>query len=753
MKRAIILILILLLFGCVSEKEIAPIKKETLLTSEEIDLDDDGSWDYATYTFAPVQLTESGLTVQRHLFVSIENSIIFSSFNKLTDYDAMIAANQFEEFVHEKELFTRKCENSVGLIGVTCGDINTCSKLCSVASTKCRKINEENNDVLGYSMLSFVKDNREIHNIIYEARAQFATLQNSTEAQMFKLADTLNKAMWHIASISANPLFTHPALGLCTHDGLGANRIKSILNTLGNYTKEPTRYHYTMVFTITTASKTATGLGSNTIVLRDSIPKLDVHEEAVKSPQVVYITSGATNMTFNWQYFNPYKKEKSLLLVEFSSSKPPSEFLSMLAVPHFVMKTLDITIMVPTIVLFDIIVSMIGNHQFALGIALSVTLILLLITYTILVIAYQVLRARAAGEKASAGIRRAIAKTRLRWKGDLMLAVVLLVVGFLASFYFAKPIGKKMDMFEAVEYILQLENYLSLIGVFCIFLGFSLLYLAAENKVKISFLEKEYGREIKHEHDLFTSNIAQLKLRLSELKKLADELAAEGIDVSKEYAIIESYPQKSIDALAEKMDAYSKRMVEHHLIEVESAFQSLSERRKMITENWQGWSEVISRAFEERGEVTAASLTTIPPSLRTWALRRYLKEHPGTGLVYEEETLRQKRIPPERIAAGIVANGLATGAVLMKGEKLLFAHIEGGSRSVAGVLSLKLLSYAKGVVKHLGMHSFTSFAIVGNNTVLALIKMHDYNSLLFIRKEKFKEAVEEWKNKLKLLEK
>jgi Na+/citrate or Na+/malate symporter len=67
------------------------------------------------------------------------------------------------------------------------------------------------------------------------------------------------------------------------------------------------------------------------------------------------------------------------------------------------------------------------------------------------------------------------------------------------------------------------------------------------------------------------------------------------------------------------------------------------------------------------------------------------------------------------------------------------------------VLSLKLRSYLHSLAKSLGQHAPASFATVGGKNVLVLMKTAELESMLIIPKDKFKEAVEEFKKKASML--
>jgi hypothetical protein len=751
-------LLLLLFSGCLIQKDVASAQKETLVSSEEVDIDGDGAWDYATYTFRPVKIEEENIQLQRHLFVSVNNDISFLSFNDLTDYNVSEAAKEFESFVVEREVKTKECSSSLGLVSAICVDPKTCAKLCASASSKCSDIARKHENVLGDSIKSFVKNNDEISNLIFKSRKDFLTFKSDPETKKIELANKLVRITAHVASINAALIASHPSIRLCERSNYGVNRFKNILDMLGTYSKTPASYSYLSVITIKVINNETKSWQYRTLTLHDSLIKSDINAEEISSPyldtqyKALSINATTSNISFVWDSINPYQNGELILVYGFSSKNKPATFLSALTTPVIAVKTLDLSILLPIMSIYEITQNISKNPAFALGFSLAITLIILSLIYNAAVISYHIISAITAGEKWRRGIYRAIMRTRLHWKSDLILAIILLAIGFGAIFYFATPLPP-MTLFETFDYLMHLTDYFSFLGSLAIFFGFFILYLAAENKVKIYFLEKEYGRKIKEEKDLFMANITQLKTKLAELKSTADMLAEEGINVSREYEIIDNYPPERIEELAKKIDPYSKQFVEHSLFEIEGALQRLLEKKHLITENWPKWRETISSMLNESDEVHTNALVAIPHSLRAWALTKYLKEHSAAGLVYEGETLRRKSLRPERVIKDMISKGLLEGAVLVKNGKVLLVEVKKGSSTVVGILTLKLINYTMSTVKNLGQHTFSTIAAVGERLVIVLIRHQLIDTLFFVEKEKFKDAIEEWNAKLKLIEK
>ena len=96
-----------------------------------------------------------------------------------------------------------------------------------------------------------------------------------------------------------------------------------------------------------------------------------------------------------------------------------------------------------------------------------------------------------------------------------------------------------------------------------------------------------------------------------------------------------------------------------------------------------------------------------------------------------------------------VVQKIILAGVIVKDNKVTFSRVEGASSTIAGALTIKMLGYLRSAVKNIGQHEYSSTAVIGDNVVLILLKHQTMEALLLIGKDKFKEAIEEWKAKLK----
>jgi hypothetical protein len=200
------------------------------------------------------------------------------------------------------------------------------------------------------------------------------------------------------------------------------------------------------------------------------------------------------------------------------------------------------------------------------------------------------------------------------------------------------------------------------------------------------------------------------------------------------------------------MTARSKALIEDYLARAENAVTSLKGRKKLADENWPRWKEGIGRMLDEQNEVYISSLVTIPASLRGWALGRFAKEAGVEGLSFERDVIKKRKVSPDQLVQEMLGKGLLKGAIVMKQDKVVLSEFSEGGSTVMTALGIKLFSYMRTLAKNLGQHQPQSFAAVGEKTVIVIMRNRMLDSVLFISKDKFKEAVEQWKAKMKIFE-
>ena len=754
MKPHAILVIVLGLFlfasfGCVTENTYAPTQKENVVSADFTDLDGDGTWDYAVYEFSEIR-ADNKLKIKRRLAVSATTSSEYATFNNLTDLELLETDGYLEDFHGSKKIAEDSCAGSIGLMSLTCVDVNTCVNLCGAGSVTCRKITADYRETLGGSMIYFVKDNSRIDSNLYEARNIVLDLRTATWVEKDLYLEKIRDIISAVASLNTNPLVFQPELSLCQHSDYGIESLVKAAEKIGEYDTEVTGYTYTM--TIDAEPMLQEGLANEMtgIEIKDTVPGDALTSTAFLSSYHA-ITTDAKGDDIEISWTSSEMSDVSYILsYRFSSDTPPEEFVTELTAPTVTLKTLDLSALGPTNALFLFLLDTTGNYYISIGAAIGITISLLLLLYSLIILVISLAGAKMADRKLAYGIKKAFGKTRIEWKIDGVVAVLLLIAGSYISIAFTPEPFSVITLITSFDYLLS--EPMAFIGTALVLLGVILAYKTLENLAKITLLERIYGVAVREERSRYISDIAALRKKMEVLKRMVKEYATQDFEVSEEYDILSSISAERLREFEKKMTSYTRASLDEYLEKVDAAIERLEDKKKMADENWLQWKESIAKILSEQNEVYASSLVSVPSSLRDWVLAKYVKESGEDGLMLEGSIIKRRTISPLILIKEMVSDGLLKGGVILKKGEVLAAWFEKGkSPTVATALLFKLRSYLHSLNKVIDLGGLTSFVSVGNDTVFVVMKSATYDSAIFINKEKFREAVETWKKKMKML--
>jgi hypothetical protein len=747
MRSLVLLILIfsLLSYGCISQKSYPSTTSEVISSSQTLDLDKDGTSDIIIYDFVPVK--NNNVTLTRQVVAVARTSAQYVNLKDVSSFELLETRAKLDAFDSNQKTVLEACAVSAGL-KQDCTALSACTVLCS-GSTKCKRSLDKYPEAIPASMIEFVDDRRAVDESLLNGRNRVLNLEVGSQSEKDVYLNNIIDTITGIALVYSNPLYTRGELGVCSASEIDLTDLVNAASQMGNYTTNVDDYVYLVTISAQSSEEQISG-----VELTDSIPATIISLDDISSEQKIETMQNGSDYVVSWKSAR-FTKDGAMLGYRFVSSDSPQDVVAGLSSPLLTVNTLDLGALAITEMFFNLAHVLSGNFFIALGAAVAFTIVIILILYNLLIIVFNVIKARGVGENASVGLRRSFSGTELRWKSDGILGIVLLAAGYYISVFVVDQPSVPLTLVGAVDYFtglaLSTAAAAGLAGVGAIFLGVILIYNAIENKLKITVLEQAYGIAIKEEKGLFELRVKRLKEMIKELQKLVEEQSAEEFDVSQEYDVLTSLSIQRIEELSKKMNARSKKVIEDDLNRVEGAIERLTERKRTANESWEKWSGIIENMLTEQDEVYLTSLITIPASLRTWALRRYVKEKGGEGMVFERDSIKRRRVTPEALLKKLISQKLILGAVVMKNEKVLVAKMLSGSATVPSVLSLKLRSYVHSLAKSLGQHEPVSFATVGSKNVLVLMKIAELESMLIIPKDKFKEAVDEFKKKAGML--
>lgn len=751
MRRIFLLLAILLLgFGCVDTRGPSAAVAERVTNTQAMDIDGDSIVDYAVYTFAPVTDSNSSMVLQRQVMVATGTSGTYTSLNpNLTDVDLLVADQSLEQFSQSVTQARTACGRQIGITNVVCADVSTCNRLCAAASSKCRKISESFDEALGGSMITYVQDTTEISSLLLDMRRLVLLQRTGSDENRAEYIGKSREIIAKIADVNTNPLYANPDLSLCTQSEFGTPFLLEAVTKVGNYTTESTGYEYTVLISAKPAN--ATGLGAELmgVTLRDGIANTVARADEISSNQQIKTSEDALNTKIEWS------SQKSsdagyILAYGFSSQKAPEELLQSLKTPEITVKTINLALLAPIGFLFDLFYGLLSNYYLALGISMALAFAVLLILYNLIVVVFSILTERAGGMNLTTAIRRAFGSTDITWKTDIVIAALALLVGGYVSMAIAEQPSVVPEITKSLEYLLQTGA--GMVGTALTIIGVLMLYFAAENVIKIAILERSYGMVIRQEKDLFLAKVATLKDKLKELETLIEKYREEDFDVGKEYDILTSISVEKIDSFAKNMTPRSKAAVDEELMHVDGAISGLQERKKVAESNWPKWKENIAKVLEAQNEIYASSLVAVPASLRQWALTRYMKENAAPSMVLEHDSIKKKRLTADQLVEEMINLELIKGGMVIRNDKIVAAGFSDGGETMKSALVLKLRNYLRSLAKNIGQAEPNSFAALGGKYIIAYMRGRGYESVVFMGKDKFKDALEQWKAKMKLLE-
>ena len=446
MRRLLVLLIVvsLLGFGCLDQKGYPGMKSEQITNSQSVDLDGDGSPDYMIYDFTPITVQDSNMILTRQVTVAVQTTAEYTDVNpNMTDVDLLMADQSLDEFSKTSVQSDSECSNNIGLVDVVCSDVTTCSRLCSSASIKCKKVADTNQDLLAGSMISYVQDNNAIRNLLPDARQVDLNLRGAPLADQNAYLVMLRNIVYEVASINSNPLYTSQDIGLCDHSDFGIPYVVDAENKVGNYSISNVSYTYRVLISakpITVETGNQIGVEVTGITLTDRMPRLVVPQtDNISSIMSITATQDAVNTIVSWSS-DQTNKNGYMLMYEFKSDQPPEVLLPYITSPDLTLKRINLTPLIPTNFMYVNLYSILNNYYLAIGVAFGLTFAILMVIYNAFILGFTLISEKAAGANVVTGFRRAFGRTDVRWRTDILIAVLFLGAGtYIVTFMATQP--------------------------------------------------------------------------------------------------------------------------------------------------------------------------------------------------------------------------------------------------------------------------------------------------------------------------
>lgn len=753
MKARIIFVFLLafLLFGCVSEETFASAKKESLSNQNEYDIDGDGVWDYAIYSFKPVKLNDRALA-ERTVAVANLRQAQYKSFNNLTDLYIQKIDGDLTNFQLQKNQDAQACIKKLGLSEGKCITLNTCTSLCSLASEKCKNAVANYPEIIGKGMIYYQNRMDGLDNSLTNARIILPqTVRNENDEKRGIFLDYVFEMRNDIVAANTNPLLFAPPTAICERNDYGIEKLLEAAKKIGEYDTETTRYIYTVMIKVVNKG-VAFSTQPISITIEDEIP-FNTNIDEIIGYQTIAKTKTNGSVTVKWVY-SSLKPQPYLLIYSFASEKPPQTYFESLTAPTTKITYADLTLLGLLNSLFLDVFALTNSHYFAAGFVCGLALSASMLFFTLLSLLFTMVRAALNKKSIYDGIARMLSKTPVRWRlsigaGAILIMISFVLVGYLVPEPFA--ITSLLDMMK-----FDFENpgavVVNIVGFLLATTGTILVYDGIENFVKVMLLDKYFGAVRRTRREEYMKQIAQLKESVKRLKELIEKAYEKNFNVDEEKTVAASVSAQKISLLERKMTPENVAEVAEDLNRISAATEALEEKIKIAEENWLQWRTLIEKNLEEKNEVGPSSLQAVPADLRVWALSKYAAEHSPEEITYEKDVLRRKKITAPTMVKELTKRGVIKGALLIQNEQIVASCLEGDkSATAASVLLLRLRAYLYSLAKAMKTEEVpASFVSVGKNTVFIITKMGRYEAALILPRDKFKEGYDQFREKIKL---
>ncbi|MBU0586792.1 hypothetical protein KJ780_04720, partial [Candidatus Micrarchaeota archaeon] len=296
MRKALIFIVAsLLLFGCVTEKDVSSPAQEKVLSALGEDFDGDGLTDAKYYVFAPIPLNpEETLLMQKTVDAAqTKNKITVRKLYNISEENASDFEVLVFKFNLEKRETEEDCRKDLGINGIVkeCTDTTECAALCT--SLKCKRFGYAS-EFLGYWIHKFSSDSQEMDTQLAELKIMALTLKGANEQERTLFMEKVNALLDKLVETNNNPLFSEHGMGMCNPINYDYETVREMLSILGEYQREPETYNYIVDIKIVTTDQSYTELE-----ISDSVPAALIAADG----KVTTIQEGSTygNGNVSWR--------------------------------------------------------------------------------------------------------------------------------------------------------------------------------------------------------------------------------------------------------------------------------------------------------------------------------------------------------------------------------------------------------------------------------------------------------------------
>lgn len=761
MRKAMFVLAFMMLFlmlGCVTEKDVSAPANELVLSANAEDMDLDTYTDFKTYVFRPIIIDANENIVMQKSVSAAEAGTVLNiiSVKQLSDSDVSTLETSIFQFDSDRKDSENACRDAFGMsrvVGNSCESPSACASLCG--TTKCQQYSYVS-DLLGYWLYDFSQNSRAMDADVSDVKNALVTIQGADQGEKERIMRKLNAIMDRTLVIDANPLLNDNMFGICKPVAYDNSRIRTMLDLMGSYDRQPARYLY-----IVNIKFVISGKDYSEIKISDTVPQPMV---ATLQNMTIVQNGGAYDsaidqITWPTLAFNLYPQY--MLSYSFYSGQGIREDIFE-NWPTPKVSTKVVSLMNSPIILFIISTS---QYVYALtrGIgyypALACVLAFWDILFFMIVLGLRTVISFVSATFARTGLRDGLVKgfggANPYWKEYMIACVVFLVVGYGLLLATSPIADATLDLNRLGENLLK--NPVGALSLAFFFLGLHIAYALLEDKFKGVIAGRKYYENILDVSPKANElRFAKLKERMAVLKDLV--AASKNIDVSEEKATLISIPIDRIEALLKRSGSERavKELMDVYANRVEAAILRIGEKSNITRDYWPEWNRDLADKLATQDSVAFASMSGIPSEWRAWAANKFVAENEGEGYFVDSEGIKRVAEGTGAGKAGeilkkLVSKELALGGVILDRDSIAGIYSKTGNQTLEGILSWKISNYAKTLGQKALGADYVGIVIVGSKNAAIFTKEEEKEGVLFAQKDKVQDAFSEFKAKLKRL--
>jgi len=749
----IFILMALLLFGCVEERQVSITGYEQIETITTTDLTGEGVNSIQTYRYSPKSINdELGIYMRKIVTtypISLDVSVV--NYSEVTPTDLQQIKTLVNEFETTKNVGESACFAKLGLNKNACVDDDSCLQSCT--GSTCTSAAAYNTESLGHELYLFNYNSQELDHLIAEVEA---TNSATTQEQKDLLAGKLSTMLVLSAKLQTNLLFNSDALRACNQPTYDTEKIMEALDIVGEVDLDTYSYEYQVLIvvdggssqehielyitdspplTITPDPFSIDFLGNGKLYEKDPLIVGWDGVELDGAHRFVYYdfasqTEPTEEVMTKWKF--PKVKERNITALSYLNQIYENPILNFI-----------FTISATVFAMF----SFLGFYA-AVGAAVSVWVIALFVLILILEIIYYVIRATMEKKNVKEVLMDGFGAPIADWKIYVGVGLALIIASIVLNITYTTPVDS--NAFDIETLVLNLGS--DVVGAVCVLLfviGVYTLFLVAEDLFKGLIIGKDYYELKGATKEENLKGLSELREKWQALRMRVEDLSKTGMVVTEEYAIIVSVPIERLEQMiASGKQGMAKQLIKFNLERLDGLDKKLDEKVNVMNEKWPEWRGELAQTLEGSDSIPLNTLLFIPLQWREWAVEKYISENRTKGFVLEGDTIVKREVKIDEILTrklkSLLKKKTVKQAVLISQDIEIFNSFNKGKKIVVDVLFLKLKAYVRALSKKMGANEVKRFVISGEKNAGVYVSHDNYEAFIVSEKSKIKEVVEDW---------